>query len=268
MIRKNINKNISFYDIFPIFASMDIKKPESFWDVLIWVTVLLTGLMGVEVLLNHYYPKGGRGIFLLLLFLLLILRETSFFKKHLGKHFQEILSWVITLAAGVETFFGMMDKNDKDSSWIVWIFPLIVILMAFKLYRDYRKKEEEARKQEELLREPRKLLSETLTSDKKAIILLFNARMEEVSFEVDDRVILYSLPDDRFLVLFRKQVSLEDFLRALTAFRTEVNDDEDAIGFYGVKPGDLQSYVSDLSGVCRVVPFDLDSASLTGAEPV
>lgn len=247
---------------------MDIKKPDSFWDVLIWVTVLLTGLMGVEVLLNHFYPKGGRGIFLLLLFLLMILRETSFFKKHLGKHIQEILSWVITLAAGVETFFGLMDKDDKESSWIVWVFPLIVILMAVRLYRDYRKKEEEARKQEELLREPRKLLSEALASDKKALILLFNARMEDVSFEVDDRMIQYSLPDGRFLVLFRKPVSQEDFLRALAAFRTEVDDDEDAIGFYGIKPGDIQAYVSDLSGVCRAVPFDLDSASLTDAEPV
>jgi DNA-binding transcriptional ArsR family regulator len=252
---------------------MEIKKPDSFWDVLIWVTVLLTGLMGMEVLLNHFYPKGGRGIFLLLLFLLLILRESSFFQKRVGENFRDILSWVITLAASVETFFGMMDKNDKDSSWIVWVFPLIVILMAFRLYRDYRKKEEEARKLEELLREPRKLLSEALSSDMKALILLFNARLEEVSFEVDDRMVLYSLPDNRFLVLFRKQVSLEDFLRALTAFRTEVNADEDAIGFYGqtfygVKPDDLQAYVSDLAGTCRVVPFDLDSDSLTGAEPV
>ena len=110
--------------------------------------------------------------------------------------------------------------------------------------------------------------AKSLDSDRKALIILFNARMEDVSFEVDGRMVLYSLPDGRYLVLFRKPVSQEDFLRALAAFRTEVDDDEDAIGFYGVKPGDLQSYVSDLSGVCRVVPFDLDSASLTGAEPV
>ena len=110
--------------------------------------------------------------------------------------------------------------------------------------------------------------AKSLDSDRKAIIILFNARMEDVSFEVDGRMVLYSLPDGRYLVLFRKPVSQEDFLRALAAFRTEVDDDEDAIGFYGIKPGDIQAYVSDLSGVCRVVPFDLDSASLTGAEPV
>lgn len=83
----------------------------------------------------------------------------------------------------------------------------------------------------------------------------------------------YSLPDGRFLVLFRKQVSLEDFLRALAVFRTEVDRDEDAVGlygqtFYGARPDHLQAFVSDLAGVCRIIPFDLDTASLSGAEPV
>lgn len=258
---------------FHIFATMEIKKPESFWDVLIWVAVLLAVFLSVGMLLNHLFPEWGRPIWLLFLFLLMVLREVPFLKRQAEEFFPEILSWVVTLAGGAESILGLMDKGGKHSSLIVWFFPVFIILLTNRLYRESKKKEEEARKEQELLREPRALLNNSLSSDKKALILLFNARMEEVSFEVDDRMFLYSLPDGRFLVLFRKPVSLEDFLHALSAFRSEVDDDEDAVGFYGqtffgVRPDSLQAYVTDLSGVCRAVPFEIDSASLTGAEPV
>jgi hypothetical protein len=252
---------------------MTTKKPESFWDILIWVTVLMTAFMGVGILLNYIYPKWGRLIWILFLLLLAILKEIPFLKKWADKHFPEMLSVVAAVTAGAQLVLKFLALKKIDPSWIGWLFPIVIILMARKVYRDSQKKAEEARKQEELLREPQKLLAESLNSDKKALILLFNARMEDVSFEVDDRMVLYSLPDGRFLVLFRKQISLEDFLHALATFRTEVDSDEDAVGFYGqtfygVKPDNLQAFVSDLSGVCRVVPFDLDSASLSGAAPV
>lgn len=252
---------------------MRIKKPESFWDVLIWATVLLAVFIGMEKLLLAFSPKWGKGIWLLFLLFLMVLQEVPFIKRRADKFFPEVLPWVVTAAAVADLFFSLLGKDTQAPSWLGWLIPVFIILLANRLFQEKKKKEEEARKQEELLREPRKLLSETLASDKKALILLFNARMEDVSFEVDDRMILYSLPDGRFLVLFRKPVRPEDFLRALSVFRTEVDADEDAVGFYGqtffgVKPDDLQAYVSDLSGTCRAVPFDLDSASLSGAEPV
>ena len=252
---------------------MRIKKPDSFWDVLIWATVLLAVFIGMGKLLLAFSPKWGKGIWLLFLLFLMVLQEVPFIKRRADMFFPEVLPWVITTAAVADFFFSFLGKDGQAPSWLGWLIPVFIILLANRLFREKKKKEEEARKQEELLREPRKLLSETLASDKKALILLFNARMEDVSFEVDDRMILYSLPDGRFLVLFRKPVRPEDFLRALSAFRTEVDADEDAVGFYGqtffgVKPDDLQAYVSDLSGTCRTVPFDLDSASLSGAEPV
>lgn len=252
---------------------MTIKKPESFLDTFIWVTVLMTILMGVGILLNYIYPDWGRPAWILFCFLLLLLKEMPHLKEWADKHFPDILSMVFAVSGGAGLVLQIMDMKKINASWIGWLFPIVIILMTRKLYRDSQKKEAEARKQEALLREPQKLLADSLNSDKKALILLFNARIEDVSFEVDDRMILYSLPDGRFLVLFRKQVSLEDFLHALAAFRTEVDNDEDAVGFYGqtfygVKPDSLQAFVSDKSGVCRIVPIDLDSTSLAGAVPV
>lgn len=252
---------------------MRIKKPESFWDILIWATVLLTVFIGMGVLLHAWFPRWGRAIWILFLLFLMVLQEVPFIKRKADQVFPEVLPWAITASAITDLFLSLLDKYGQTQSWLGWLIPVFIILLANRLFKDKKKKEEEARKQEELLREPRKLLSESLTSDRKALILLFNARMEDVSFEVDERMILYSLPDGRFLVLFRKPVRREDFLHALSAFRTEVDSDEDAIGFYGqtshgVSPDTLQAYVSDLSGVCRTVPFDLDSASLSDAEPV
>ena len=251
---------------------MTIKKPESFLDIFIWVTVLITVFLGVDVLLNHLFPREGRLYYLLFLVLLMALREAPVIQERAGKIVQDLLMWAVAIAAGVDFLWGLIAGN-QNLSWVVWVFPLIIIWESRRIYREYQKKEEEARKQEELIREPQQLLAQSLHSDKKALILLSNARMEDVSFEVDDRMTLYSLPDGRFLVLFRKQVSLEDFLHALAAFRTEVDNDEDAVGFYGqtyfgVKPDSLQAFVSDISGVSRVVPIDLDSASLAGAVPV
>lgn len=256
-----------------IFALMRIKKPESYWDVLIWATVLLAVFIGMGVLLQACFPRWGRGIWLLFLLLLMLLQEAPFIKRRADQIFPEVLSWAITASAFTELLLSFLDKNGQAPSWLGWLIPVFIILLANKLFRDKQKKEEEARKNEQQLQEPRKLLSESLISDRKALILLFNARMEDVSFEVDERMILYSLPDGRFLVLFRKPIRLEDFLHALSAFRTEVDEDEDAIGFYGqtfygVKPDTLQAYVSDLSGVCHAVPFDLDSVSFSNAEPV
>ena len=252
---------------------MTIKKPESFLDIFIWVTVLMTVFVGVGILLNYIFPEWGRPVWIFFLLLLLLLKEMPRLKKWADAHFPDVLSMVVAVSAGAGVLLQYKELLKLNASWIGWLFPVVIILMTRRLYRESQKKEAEARKQEELFREPRKLLAESLNSDKKALILLFNARMEDVSFEVDDRMILYSLPDGRFLVLFRKQVSLEDFLLALAAFRTEVNNDEDAVGFYGqtyygVKPDSLQAFVSDLSGVSRVVPIDLDSASLAGAVPV
>ena len=252
---------------------MTIKKPESFLDIFIWVTVLMTAFMGVGILLNYIFPEWGTLAWTLFLLLLMLLKEMPRLKEWADAHFPDVLSMVVAVSAGAGLVFQIIKSAKVNASWIGWLFPIIIILMTRKLYQESQKKEAEARKQEELLREPRKLLAESLNSDKKALILLSNARMEDVSFEVNDRMTLYSLPDGRFLVLFRKQISREDFLHALAAFRTEVDNDEDAIGFYGqtyygVKPDSLQAFVSDKSGVCRVVPIDLDSASLAGAVPV
>jgi hypothetical protein len=80
---------------------------------------------------------------------------------------------------------------------------------------------------------------------------------------------LYTLPDDRFLVLFKEPVSMDVFLKAAATFRTRVDADEDAIGYYGpADPGSGAAYVSSLAGESRTIPFDPDSIPLDGAVPV
>ena len=169
---------------------MTIKKPESFLDIFIWVTVLMTVLMGVGILLNYIYPDWGRPAWIFFLLLLLLLKEMPRLKKWADAHFPDVLSMVVAVSAGAGVLLQYKELLKLNASWIGWLFPVVIILMTRRLYRESQKKEAEARKQEELLREPRKLLAESLNSDKKALILLFNARMEDVSFEVDDRMIL------------------------------------------------------------------------------
>jgi len=242
------------------------KKLESFWDYLIWVAVLLTAFTGLDLLLNHLFPSGGRLIYILFALCLLILPEIPAIGRA-GESLREKMLLIAAMAGAAEILLDLIGKDGERSSWIGWVLPVIILWQAVKLYQEHKEKEEK-------LRESRELLSRSMASDSKAIILVYNAQMEDLAFEADDRMVLYSLPEDgRFLVLFRKQVGLEDFLHVLSAFRTEVDDDEDAIGlygqtFYGARPDSLQAFVSDLSGVCRSVPFDIASVSLSGAEPV
>ena len=134
-------------------------------------------------------------------------------------------------------------------------------------------KEEETRKEEERQREPLVLRDRLARSARKAFIVCSHAREVDLEFEVDDRMFLYSLPDGRFLVLFRKDVPLDAFLGTLSDFRTEVDADEDAIGCYGF-PHDCPRPDLPLVFVCNKEresrPFDFDPSTvpISSAVPV
>ena len=95
----------------------------------------------------------------------------------------------------------------------------------------------------------------------------------DLEFEVDDRMFLYSLPDGRFLVLFRKDVPLDAFLGTLADFRAEVDADEDAIGCYGLphdgpRPDLPLFFVCDKEGESRPFDFNPSTVSISSAVPV
>ena len=84
---------------------------------------------------------------------------------------------------------------------------------------------------------------------------------------------LYSLPDGRFLVLFRKDVPLEAFLGTLADFRTEVDADEDAIGCYGFphdgpRPDLPLVFVCNKEGESRPFDFNPSTVPISAAVPV
>ena len=64
------------------------------------------------------------------------------------------------------------------------------------------------------------------------------ARQKDIEFEMGDRMDLYSLPDGRFLVLFKDIVEWETFQQALAAFQSVADSSDDVIGYYRY-PGSL-----------------------------
>ncbi len=152
---------------------------------------------------------------------------------------------------------------------LIAFFPL----MVYALYRSRRKEEAEARKEEERLRAPLVLRDQVARSGRKVFIVCAHAREVDLHIEVDDRMFLYSLPDGRFLVLFRKDVPLDAFLGTLADFRTEVDADEDAIGCYGLphdgpRPDLPLVFVCNKEMESRPFEFDPSSVPISAAVPV
>ena len=152
---------------------------------------------------------------------------------------------------------------------LIAFFPL----MVYALYRSRRKEEAEARKEEEQQRAPMVLRDQVARSGRKVFIVCSHAREVDLHFEVDDRMFLYSLPDGRFLVLFRKDVPLESFLGTLADFRTEVDADEDAIGCYGLphdgpRPDLPLVFVCNKDMESRPFEFDPSTVPISAAVPV
>jgi hypothetical protein len=85
----------------------------------------------------------------------------------------------------------------------------------------------------------------------------------DLEFELDDRMFLYSLPDGRFIVLFRKDVDLEVFQGTLSDLRSVADADEDVIGYYPP-----QAFQCNLEGKCRPVDFYPSTISISSAVPV
>lgn len=257
---------------------MGENENSTIGDLLIWVTLLGGGTFAIEGLCLHFIGKDWLKLVFLLLGLFFLVRETIVERRK-----PERVSLVgkltpteaVTVCSAALSFFPVVFLPESSSSPVVKTILLLAYfpLMVFGLYRGRRKKEEEARKEEERLQEPLTLRDRLARSARKAFIVCSHAREVDLEFEVDDRMFLYSLPDGRFLVLFRKDVPLDAFLGALSDFRTEVDADEDAIGCYGLphdgpRPDLPLVFVCNKERESRPFDFDPSTVPISSAVPV
>ena len=257
---------------------MEENKNSIYWDLLIWVTVLGAGTFALEGLCIHFIGKDWLKLAFILIGLVVLLRE-SIVEKRNPERVVKVGSLSMTEASKIVglamTLFPIVFLPDGSASPLVRILLLLAFfpLGAWGLFGTRRKEEKEARKEEERLRAPLVLRDQVARSARKAFIVCSHAREMDLQFEVDDRVFLYSLPDGRFLVLFRKDVPLDAFLGTLADFRTEVDADEDAIGCYGLphdgpRPGHPLAFVCNQDMESRPFDFNPSTVPISAAVPV
>ena len=289
------------------------NENSTIWDLMIWVTVLGAGTFALEGLCVHFIGKDWLKIVFFLLGVLVLIREFVVEWRKSGKSARMAKSGQVDDKSGqVESWSGQVDgllgqadsqsgrtvgkltwaEATKVCSMALTVFPIVFLpgsstsplgkallliaffpLMVYGLYRSRRKEEAEARKEEERLRAPLVLRDQVARSGRKVFIVCSHAREVDLHFEVDDRMFLYSLPDGRFLVLFRNDVPLESFLGTLADFRTEVDADEDAIGCYGLphdgpRPDLPLVFVCNKDMESRPFEFDPSTVPISAAVPV
>lgn len=257
---------------------MEENRNSSFWDLLIWVTVLGAGTFALEGLCIHFIGKGWIRIVFFLVGVFFLVRE-SIVKRRKPERVAKVGALTLTEATKIVSLamslFPLVFQPGGSVSQSGRILLLLAFfpLGAWGLYGTRRKEEAETRKEEERQREPLILRDRLATSARKAFIVCSHAREVDLHFEVDDRMFLYSLPDGRFLVLFRKDVPLDAFLGTLADFRSEVDADEDAIGCYGLphdgsRPDLPLVFVCNKEGESRPFEFNPSTVSISSAVPV
>ena len=257
---------------------MQEEKNNSFWDILIWVTVIMGGTWGLEGLLIHYTKADWVKLVGILIALAGLVWAS---KREAGDSVRHTPDSKLSLGEAVSVFstaigvFSIIFLPDGDISPVLRIALLVSLipLQAWGLYRARCKKEKEARKEEAERREPLELRDRVARAGSKHFIVISHARQVDLEFELDDRMFLYSLPDGRFLVLFRKDVDLEEFQGTLSDFRSVVDADEDVIGYFGQPlngphSGAPQAFLCNLEGECRPVDFNPATLSISSAVPV
>ena len=138
---------------------MQEEKNNSFWDILIWVTVIMAGTWGLEGLLIHYTKTDWvklAGIVIALAGLLWASKRESDGKEKVAPDGKLSLGESVNSFSTALGVFSIIFLPDSDASLVLRIALLVLLipLQTWGLSRARRKKEEKAQKKEEEKREP------------------------------------------------------------------------------------------------------------------
>lgn len=256
---------------------MQEEKNNSFWDILTWVAVIMAGIWVLEGLLVHFVLEDWVKLVGIPIALAGLVWASMHELRELEKGARDgrlSLGEIVTTFATAIGFFSVIFLPDRDFSPVLRYALLVFLipLQTWSLYRARCKKEKEAREEEAEKREPLELRDRVARSASKPFIVISHARQVDLEFELDDLMFLYSLPNGRFLVLFRKDVDWELFQGTLSDFRSVVDADEDVIGYYGQplcgSRSGAQAFQCNLEGECRPVDFNPATISISSAVPV
>lgn len=257
------------------------EKKKSFGEFLIWATALMTGLLGLEGVVCHFVNDEWefvvRVVFFFIQLTWLIIYQAIIYRQDEEKKKTDYVDFSLVGFAGfLNSLFSIFvfEPNHFGLPNVWFALPFLILFQAFALYwtdRSMRKSFEVGERQK---REPGELLDRVSQSDQPVFIVISHVPKQHIAFELDDKAtILYQLVDDRYLVLFRREVGMKQFLKVLSALRSETNDDEDVIGYYGrsckgAQPDGQHAFVSNLRGECRTIPFDLTTVPFDEADPI
>ena len=223
---------------------MEAKKND-FWWLLSVITILLTVLIGLEGILLHFISRSGQSdvrlasiLFLVVLWvvptIIVSIRFNGYEKKETR---EEALQW-IGMVSAADAVFTLFFNDLFPKRWLWWVYPLIILLQTFWMFRFYQKRQHRVNDEEGRKNALRERLRDMMRSEQKTCIVISNASQKDIEFEMGDRMCLYSLPDGRFLVLFKDLMGWEAFQQALAAFQSVANAKDDVTGYYRY-PGSL-----------------------------
>lgn len=252
---------------------------NGFWDMLTWVTLLMAGTFGLGGIISHFVGAKWVKFIILLTGLAGLVWSAKRETRESGEYDSgRKLSWgetIKAISAALAVYPIVFLPDDESFSLTIRIVMLVLCIpiQTYVLCRSRSKKEAEARKEEAELREPLELRDRVARTASGAFIVITHDRQVDLEFELDDRMFFYRLPDGRFLVLFRKDVDLDVFQGALWDFRSEVNADEDVLGYYGLSRGGIRpdaprAFHCNLQGECRPVSFNPSTVPISSAVPV
>lgn len=164
---------------------------------------------------------------------------------------------------------------------IVWYILLLIdpFLMAAATFWAFREKEKiqfAKEKEESVLKEQaRGYLNRFKASINRQYFVISNVESKDVLYEMDDDCLLFQLPDGRHFVLLKQPRSALMYQHLLNAFRNEVKEDLDVIGYIdsGGKNATRMVLADSLGnrrkytkGTESYIPFDF--SLLDGAYPI
>ena len=256
-------------------------KTGIFCDFLLEVISIMAILLPLEGIVLSFVSNPGWRSLVLLLFSIVQLGWMAVYLPDIYRRPEErkalhspVDKWIV-ISAILNAFLSIAVCDMVHFGKKAWpLIPLAILFQAYALYHNDRKVAEVLEIEEAENGEPAELLHRVSQSDHPVFIVVSHGSQQDLESELlDASTVLYTLPDGRYLILFQKRLRVETFQMILSSLRTKVNADEDVVGYYG-RPhkrnhlDESLAFVSDLSGECRVIPFDPNSVPMAGAKPL